>query len=262
MNIRLILGFYKQSLTFTLGNFGTGRFEVSSRHFTSSILKVLIEDRRVAHAERINNNHNVVVLEPDDIVMAHTAFQSNKQKEKVAKLCYAVRGSYQTIRTKDHGSYFVRKLHRPDSPELKFMTYDLYPLPPSLKPCEPVDTTDTRYLNQSHTPITSPLKKALHIELYNEKWFDKPLLTSIPPFCYHHRTLDISTKSVSPYPTVVGLHNNTNTFPPTPLVEAINDTLSSPPSPLILHASLDKTDFLFFIHYLPADTVKPRWFLV
>lgn len=29
-----------------------------------------------------------------------------------------------------------------------------------------------------------------------------------------------------------------------------------------MNASLDNTDCLFFIHYLPADTVKPRWFLV
>ena len=75
------------------------------------------------------------------------------------------------------------------------MAYDLYPLPPSLKPCEPVDTTDTRYLNQSRIPIINHLKKALHIELYNEKWFDKPLRISIPPFRYHHRALNISTKS-------------------------------------------------------------------
>ena len=42
----------------------------------------------------------------------------------------------------------------------------------------------------------------------------------------------------------------------------INDTLYSPLSPLILHASLENIDCLFFIHYLPADTIKPRWFLV
>ena len=175
----------------------------------------------------------------------------NKQKGKVAKLCYAVRGPYQIIRTTGHGSYFVGKLHRPDSPELKFMVYDLYPLPSSLKPCELVNTIDTMYLNQSHTPITNPLKKKFYIELYNEKWFDKPLHTSIPPFRYHHRTLDISTKSVSPFPIVVELHNDTNTFPPTSSVEAINDTLSLPLSPLILHASLDKIDCLFsFIIFL------------
>ena len=224
-------------------------------------MKILIEDRRTAHAERINNNRNVVVFEPDDIVTARTATQSDKQKEQVAMLCYAVRGSYQIIRITDHGRYFVRKLHRPDCPQLKFMVYDLYPLSPSLKPCEPVDTTDTQYLNQAHTSITNPLKKSLHIELYNEEWFDKSLHTSIPPFRYNHRTLDVSTKSVSPFPTVVELHNDTNTCLPTPLVEAINDTLSSPPSSLILHTSLDKIYCLFFIYYLPADTVKPVGFL-
>ena len=130
-------------------------------------MKILIEDKRTTHTERINNNHNVVVLEYGDIVMVRTAIQSNTHNEKVAKLCYAVRGHYQIIRTTCHGSYFVRKLHRLDSPELKFIVYDLYPLPPSLKPCELVDTTDTRYLNQSHTPITNPLKKSLHIKLYN-----------------------------------------------------------------------------------------------
>ena len=66
----------------------------SSRHFSSSILKILIEDRRIAHAERINNNRNIVVFEPGDIVTARTATQSDKQKEQVAMLCYAVRGSY------------------------------------------------------------------------------------------------------------------------------------------------------------------------
>ena len=234
----------------------------SSRHFSSSILKILIEDRRTAHAERINNNRNIIVLEPGDIVMARTAIQSNKQKGKVAKLCYAVRGPYQIIRTTGRGSYFVHKLHKPDSPELKFMAYDSYPLPPSLKPCEPVDTTDTRYLNQSHTPITNPLKKALNIELYNEKWFDNPLKTSVPPFLYKHRTLAVSPISVSPFPSIEELHHDTNTCPPLPLVESVDDTLSSPPSPLTLHTSLAQTGCLFFIQYLPDDTIKPRWFLV
>ena len=234
----------------------------SSCHFSSSILKILIEDRRTAHAERINNNRNVVVLEPGGIVMARTAIQSNKRKEKVAKLCYAVRGPYQIIRTTGHGSYFVRKLHRPDAPELKFMAYDLYPLPPALKPCEPVDRNDTRYLNQSHEPIANPLKKAHHIELFNEKWFDTSLHTTIPSFRYNHRSLKLSTEPVSPFPSIIELHNDTNTHPPLSFSEAVDDTLSSPPSPLALHASLKNTDCLFFIHYLPEDTIRSRWFLV
>ena len=66
----------------------------SSRHFSSSILKILIEDRRTAHTECINNNRSVVVLEPSDIAIARTAIQSNTQKGKVGQLCYAARGSY------------------------------------------------------------------------------------------------------------------------------------------------------------------------
>ena len=55
------------------------------------------------------------------------------------------------------------------------MAADLYPFSSSLKPCEPVDSFDTRYLNQSYSPILNLLSKPLNIELYNKKWFDKPL---------------------------------------------------------------------------------------
>ena len=97
----------------------------SSRSFSSSILKILIEDRRIAHAERINNYRNLVVLHAGDIVMARTAIQSDIFKHKVTMLSYSVRSPFQMIRNTGLGNYFVRKLNKPDSPELKFMAYDL-----------------------------------------------------------------------------------------------------------------------------------------
>ena len=147
----------------------------------------------------------------------------------------------------------MRILHRPNSPELKFIAYNLYPLPPFLKPCELVETIYTRYLNKSHAPIINPLKKSIHIELYNEKWFDKPLKTSIPPFLYKHNTMKSSIESIFPFPSVVELHSDTNTCPPKPLVEAVNDTLSTPPSPLKMDS---------FIQYIPEVNIKPRRFLI
>ena len=134
-------------------------FTNSHHHFASSILKILIEDRRTAHAERINNTKKLFLLKAGDIVMARTVIQSDLFKNKVDKLSYSVRGPYQIFRNIWLGSYFVRKLNKPDSPELKFMAHDLYPLPPFLKPCEPIDSTDARYLNQNHTPLVNPLKK-------------------------------------------------------------------------------------------------------
>ena len=48
-------------------------FTNSHLHFASSFLKILIEDRRTAHAERINNSNNIVLLKAGDLVMARTA---------------------------------------------------------------------------------------------------------------------------------------------------------------------------------------------
>ena len=156
------------------------------RHFASSILKILTEDCQTAHAKRINNSKNLILLKAGDIVMARTSIQSDQSKNKVAKLSYSVRGPFQIIRKTGLDSYFVRKLDKPDSPELKFMAHDIYPLPPSLKPYEPVDSTDTRYLNQTHAPLVNPLKKSLHINLYNEIFFNKPVPTTDFSFIYEH----------------------------------------------------------------------------
>ena len=140
----------------------------SSRNSSSSILNFLIEDRRIAHAERINDSRNIIVLYTDDIVMARTAIQNDLSKHQVAKLSYSIRDLFQTIRNTGFGSHFDRKLNKPDSPELKFVAYYLRPLPPSLKPCESIDSIDLRYLNHVHAPLVNPLKKTLDIKLYND----------------------------------------------------------------------------------------------
>ena len=130
-----------------------------SRHFSSAILKMLIKDHRTAHTERITNNMNLVVLKSIDIVMARTAIQIDISKKNIVKLCYTVRSPFQIIRNTEHSSYIVRKINKHDNPEFSFMAYELYPLPPSLKPYKPFDTIYSRYLNQSHTPLVNPWKK-------------------------------------------------------------------------------------------------------
>ena len=53
--------------------------------------------------------------------MTRTSVQSNQSQNKVVKLCYGIRGPYHIIRNIGHGSYYVKKLNKPNSPELKFM---------------------------------------------------------------------------------------------------------------------------------------------
>lgn len=54
----------------------------------------------------------------------------------------------------------------------KYRGCDLYLLPPSLYPSNPLDTMDQRYINFEHAPILNPLKKPLRIEINNA---DHPL---------------------------------------------------------------------------------------
>ena len=82
---------------------------------------------------------------------------------------YAVRDTFLIIRGIGRGGYIVRKINKPDKPELNFISEDLYILPSSLKTYELMDGSDTRYLNHSHVPIVNPLKKQLNIELFNKK---------------------------------------------------------------------------------------------
>ena len=95
----------------------------SSRHFSSSLLNMLIEDHRIARIECINNNRNLIGLAAGDIVMARTSIQRDQNKKKVPKLWYAAQDPCQIIRTTGRGSYFVIKLYMPDSPEFEFILF-------------------------------------------------------------------------------------------------------------------------------------------
>ena len=144
------------------------RLTNSNHRFSSSSLEILIEDRCEDHAERVNNNNNIVELVVGNIVLVRTTVQSDASTNKVSKLSYQVRDSFRIVTCTGREGYLVRKLYKPHSPELKFMTVDLCFLPLSLKPCEPVDSSETKYINQPYSPIVNPVCKILNIELYND----------------------------------------------------------------------------------------------
>ena len=79
--------------------------------------------------------------------MARTAIESEASTNKGAKLIYQVRGSLLIVEYAGRGNYLVRKLFKCNSQELNFISTNLYPIPPSLKLCEPVDSSEIKYLN-------------------------------------------------------------------------------------------------------------------
>ena len=165
----------------------------------------------------------LLILVLTDLIIARTVVQSNKANDKVAEVCYAVQIQFQIIRGTGCGAYIFRKSNKLDSPGFKFMPEDLYILQPSLKPYKPVDGSDTRYLNQSHTLIVNPLKNPLDIELYNEKWFGIPPKKFSPPFKYDHDIVSFPPDVTTPSPSLSKFHKEINNSPPQLLLEKEDD---------------------------------------
>ena len=66
-----------------------------------------------------------------------------------------------------HSSYLVRRYGNPNSSLCNYMTQDVYILPPTILPCEHLDTPDMRYLNSDFAPKHHPFVNALDVERYN-----------------------------------------------------------------------------------------------
>ena len=126
--------------------------------FATSVLQVLVEEWRTAHRTRHNSQRAAKIFKVGDIVKAHVQVSSNAAKGVVEKLSYQGRGPFQIKEVLDANSYLVQRYNTQDAPTRKYKGTELYLLPPSIFPHNPVDTMDQRYLNFSNAPIVSPLK--------------------------------------------------------------------------------------------------------
>jgi hypothetical protein len=155
----------------------------------------------------------------------------------------------------------LQKVNQPDAPKLKYHTQDISLLPPAIRPVEPLDGPDMRYLNHSHAPIPHPLKTAFNINQYEPIWFTKPDKLSPPKFTNSLRESPIE-HSPSKQPTEHAPAQHKDDFI-TPTVQ--EDTHAQPSTPTAQQLYTDissSTDKLFFVSYKDAGTFRPRWFLV
>ena len=139
--------------------------------FATSVLQVLVEERRTAHRTRHNSQRAAKIFKVGDVVKAHVQVNSNAAKGVVGKLSYQGRGPFQIKEVLDANSYLVQRYNQQNAPTRKYKGTELYLLSPSIFPHNPVDTMDQRYLNFTNAPIVSPLKKPLQIELFNDQYF-------------------------------------------------------------------------------------------
>ena len=90
------------------------------------------------------------------------------------------------------------------------MAKDLYVLPSKALPCEPVDGTDSRYINLSRHLISNPLKNILNISLYNDTFYSSTLSTLPLKVDYSTKALVLHENSgIYDYPSMKVLHSDT-----------------------------------------------------
>jgi hypothetical protein len=157
-----------------------------------------VADRHQAHRDRVNQGRSAPSFSPGDLVLVRVQVQSNAEISRVAKLSYHVRGPFHIV-SHTAGSYQVDPLHKPTASPLSYPGHMLSPVPPGILPCNPVDSPDFRYLNHGHALLPNSLQRHLHIEQYNEIWFNEDLKPTDCP-SYPART-------IQPFPQLIVNHH-------------------------------------------------------
>ena len=106
-----------------------------------------------------------------DVVKAHVQVYSNSEQVVVQKLSYQERVPFQITAALGNDYYEVKRYNQPDSESHKYKGMKLYLLIISIFPRDPIYTTYQQYLNCDCAPVTSPLKKTINTEVYNDTFF-------------------------------------------------------------------------------------------
>ena len=192
--------------------------------------------------------------------MVRVAVQSQLAKDRVAKLTYRLRGPYKIVEVIGHGAYHLRKFGKPESARLKYHAEDISMLPPAIRPVEPLDGPDLRYLNNSHALIPHPLKQAFDIKLYNEVWFSQPINT-VPPKLLSDVDVPAPVQFAS-QPSVVTTRHTLEKASVTNVTSDVNFQVTTQHPLPLLRAIQQSHDKLFFVSFRPNGTLRARWYLV
>jgi hypothetical protein len=249
------------------------RFHQDNARIAAEVLKIIIEDRRCYHRERMNQDRDQVLFQVDDVVMVRVQVQSKATIDRVAKLSYRLRGPMIIKEVLGHGAYSVARFDNPDGPRRKYHAQDLSLLPPVLWPVEPLDGPDLRYLNSNHAPLPHPLAHPFNIKLYNEMWLSDPIPSKPSQLIVTRPTVvhvDESDNAVENVP------NATSSLSDDSGLQPANDSLNISPmedsdvvlpeqavDPAVLFRQIGlSSDRLFFISFRLPGTLRAKWFLV
>ena len=240
---------------------------------SKDILKVLIDEHRSYHRERINTlRRDPRLFNIGDIVFARRATRSDKKRGRVGKLMNAMTGPWRVIEKLDGASYRIVHCLTKDRFEKKHAS-DLYPYPLELVPFEPVDGPDNRY-----SQLWRPISKQPYVDA-GVKGFEP-----LQPYKLPANFADIAQDPELHWPSLQELIDEMEPFPWMPqeqqtLLTAPEDELAPtfyhgptpeppvkatpaiPPTSQLIASIIKSTDRLFFIQQNTSPT-HAEWRLV
>jgi len=243
------------------------------------MLRLLSEERREAHRERINAQRKQVIYKLGDLVTAKVQRQSNESLGRVGKLTYDHVGPYIIVEVCGNDSYLVQKQGVADGATRKYKASDLQTLSPVLHPCFPLDSIDYKFLNQHRAPVLHALKDYLGIDSYNQVWLGDGNSHS-PADSEHRSPLDIDATN----PQLISVEDLEQSILAEPgpdqlLLDTCDDVLvtprsrksgirhsdpsvSWPDSESLFSAIQQSKDKMFFINYTSDESFVPQLQLV
>ena len=129
--------------------------------------------------------------------------------------------------------YIYLRYGKPDSALRKFMTEDLYILPPVILLCGYLNTPNIRYLNSDVVPIKHPFDNKVDIESYNINWFEDQSPSRVPTFIQDNAIPSISPVRAKPFSDTYTWDNATSSWtdvPPSFLLPHLTSPVQQPPS--------------------------------
>ena len=248
--------------------------------FSRELLQWIVHDSRERHRERVNEKRAAIAYQPGDIVMGRVAVMSKAKEGKVAKLVYQSRGPFIIVEDTGHSSYIVKRYGNSNSlPTFKFLAEDLYLLPRQVLPCDPVDTTDMRYLNTDYAPMKHPFEGSFDIAGYNTRWYDDEPPSRPPEFILDNPVYeDLDEDTMQPLSTSTMVREpDTSTEQPVPDIAHHDASNDNDDDPNIIEQSevqlqdkevniqyrvAESRDKLIFVKYTSTHTMQARWYLV
>ena len=142
----------------------------------------------------------------------------------------------------------------------KYKGSELYLLPPTLFPHEPLDNMDKRYLNFSFSSIPSPLKQPMAIELYNDTHFSHNS-THISKPSNNRPSSRLDEVAFKEHQAARHISSAGDLFQDS---KECMSLIKIKFTPILndLTKMIDMNNKLFFIQYAPDNSLRRRWYLI